>query len=50
LTTKEQNWRLVPTAPAIEHNAKLRALLTALEVAFANAAELDAAQKAIIFT
>jgi hypothetical protein len=40
----------MPTAPAIEHNAKGRALLTALEVAFAKAAELGAAQKAIIFT
>src|ERR1700682_2675561 len=40
----------MPTAPAIEHNAKGRALLTALEVAFAKARELGAAEKAIIFT
>lgn len=37
-------------ATSIEHNAKGRALLSALEVAFAKAAELGAAQKAIIFT
>jgi len=37
-------------ATSIEHNAKGRALLTALEIAFAKAAELGAAQKAIIFT
>jgi SNF2 family DNA or RNA helicase len=37
-------------ATSIQHNAKGRALLTALEVAFAKATELGAAQKAIIFT
>jgi len=37
-------------ATSIEHNAKGRALLTALEIAFSKAAELGAAQKAIIFT
>ena len=37
-------------AVSIDHNAKGRALLKALEVAFAKAAELGAAEKAIIFT
>lgn len=37
-------------ATTIEHNAKGRALLTALDVAFAKAAGLGAKQKAIIFT
>lgn len=37
-------------AISIEHNAKGRSMLTALEVAFAKAAEIGAAQKAIIFT
>ncbi len=37
-------------ALSIDHNAKGRALLKALEVAFAKARELGAAEKAIIFT
>ena len=37
-------------ATSIEHNAKGRALLKALRIAFAKAATLGAAQKAIIFT
>ncbi len=37
-------------AVSIEHNAKGRALLWALEIAFAKAAEIGAAQKAVIFT
>jgi SNF2 family DNA or RNA helicase len=37
-------------ATSIQHNAKGRALLVALEIAFAKAAGLGAAQKAIIFT
>jgi len=37
-------------ATSIEHNAKGRALLKALEIAFAKAAALGAPQKAIIFT
>ncbi|MCX6878577.1 MAG: SNF2-related protein [Verrucomicrobia bacterium] len=37
-------------ALAIEHNAKGKALIKALEVAFAKAKELGAAEKAIIFT
>ncbi len=37
-------------AVSIEHNAKGKALLTALEIAFAKATELGAAQKAVIFT
>lgn len=37
-------------AVSITHNAKGQALLTALRTAFAKAAELGAAQKAIIFT
>ena len=37
-------------AVSIEHNAKGKALLTALDIAFAKAAELGAAQKAVIFT
>jgi len=37
-------------ATSIEHNAKGRALLTALEIAFSKAADFGAAQKAIIFT
>lgn len=37
-------------ATSIEHNAKGKALLKALDVAFQKAAELGAAQKAIIFT
>lgn len=37
-------------ATSIEHNAKGRALLIALDIAFSKAAELGAAQKAIIFT
>jgi adenine-specific DNA-methyltransferase len=37
-------------ATSIEHNAKGKALLKALQVAFAKAVELGAAQKAIIFT
>lgn len=37
-------------AASIDHNAKGKALLKALQVAFAKASELGAAQKAIIFT
>jgi adenine-specific DNA-methyltransferase len=37
-------------ALSIDHNAKGRALLTALKTAFAKATELGAAEKAIIFT
>ena len=37
-------------ATSIDHNAKGKALLKALQVAFAKAAQLGAAQKAIIFT
>ncbi|MFH0785908.1 MAG: SNF2-related protein [Pseudomonadota bacterium] len=37
-------------ALSIDHNAKGRAMLTALEVAFAKASQIGAAQKAIIFT
>ena len=37
-------------ALSIDHNAKGRSMLTALEVAFAKAVEVGAAQKAIIFT
>jgi adenine-specific DNA-methyltransferase len=37
-------------ATSIEHNAKGRALLTALEIAFSKAAKFGGAQKAIIFT
>lgn len=37
-------------ASSIEHNAKGKALLKALEIAFAKATELGGAQKAIIFT
>jgi len=37
-------------ATSIEHNAKGRALLQALEIAFAKATEIGAAQKAVIFT
>lgn len=37
-------------ALSIDHNAKGKALLKALDVAFAKARELDAAEKAIIFT
>ena len=37
-------------AVSIKHNAKGKALLTALDIAFAKAAELGAAQKAVIFT
>ncbi|MFZ4659174.1 MAG: SNF2-related protein [Caldilineaceae bacterium] len=37
-------------ATSIDHNAKGKALLKALDVAFAKAAHLGAAQKAIIFT
>jgi hypothetical protein len=37
-------------AVSIAHNAKGKALLTALDIAFAKAAELGAAQKAVIFT
>jgi adenine-specific DNA-methyltransferase len=37
-------------AVSIEHNAKGSALLTALDIAFARAAKLGAAQKAVIFT
>jgi len=37
-------------ATSIEHNAKGKALLKALKVAFAKAAELGSAEKAIIFT
>ena len=37
-------------AVSIEHNAKGKALLTALDIAFAKAAKLGAAQKAVIFT
>lgn len=37
-------------ATSIDHNAKGQALLKALEIAFAKARELGAAQKAIIFT
>ena len=43
----EELWQL---AVSIEHNAKGKALLTALDIAFAKAAELGAAQKAVIFT
>jgi len=37
-------------ASSIEHNAKGKALLQALEIAFAKATEIGAAQKAVIFT
>ncbi len=37
-------------AASIEHNAKGRALLKALDIAFAKAADLGATQKAVIFT
>jgi adenine-specific DNA-methyltransferase len=37
-------------ATSIEHNAKGKALLHGLEIAFAKAAEIGAAQKAVIFT
>ena len=37
-------------ATSIEHNAKGKALLQALEIAFAKATEIGAAQKAVIFT
>ncbi len=37
-------------ATSIEHNAKGKALLKALDVAFAKARELGGAEKAIIFT
>lgn len=37
-------------AKSIEHNAKGKALIKALKIAFAKAAELGGAQKAIIFT
>jgi adenine-specific DNA-methyltransferase len=37
-------------ATSIQHNAKGKALLSALRIAFAKATELGAAQKAIIFT
>ena len=37
-------------ATSIQHNAKGKAMITALGIAFAKAAELGAAQKAIIFT
>src|SRR5208337_197272 len=37
-------------ATSIKHNAKGRALLHGLEIAFAKAAEIGAAQKAVIFT
>ncbi|OPY81492.1 MAG: RNA polymerase-associated protein RapA [Syntrophus sp. PtaU1.Bin005] len=37
-------------ATSIEHNAKGKALLKALEIAFAKATEIGAAQKAVIFT
>lgn len=40
----------VGLATSIEHNAKGKALLQALDVAFAKAAEIGAAQKAVIFT
>lgn len=43
----EELWQL---AVSIEHNAKGKALLIALDIAFAKAAELGAAQKAVIFT
>jgi SNF2-related domain/Helicase conserved C-terminal domain len=37
-------------ASSIEHNAKGKALLLALDIAFAKATEIGAAQKAVIFT
>jgi ERCC4-related helicase len=37
-------------ASSIEHNAKGKSLLKALEIAFAKAAEIGAVQKAVIFT
>src|SRR5207249_1432737 len=37
-------------ATSIDHNAKDKALLKALKIAFAKAAELGGAQKAVIFT
>jgi ERCC4-related helicase len=37
-------------AASIEHNAKGKALLLALDIAFAKATEIGAAQKAVIFT
>ena len=37
-------------AASIEHNAKGRALLKALDIAFGKAAEIGSAQKAVIFT
>ena len=42
--------RFAQLAASIEHNAKGKALLQALGIAFAKAAALGAAQKAIIFT
>ena len=42
--------RFAELATSIDHNAKGRALLKALRVAFAKARELEAAEKAIIFT
>jgi adenine-specific DNA-methyltransferase len=40
----------VGLATSIEHNAKGKALLKALEIAFAKAQQIGAAQKAVIFT
>ena len=42
--------KFVSLATSIEHNAKGKALIKALDVAFAKATELGASQKAIIFT
>ncbi|MEW6305020.1 MAG: SNF2-related protein [Verrucomicrobiota bacterium] len=42
--------RFATLATSIEHNAKGKALLKALRIAFAKARELGAAEKAIIFT
>jgi hypothetical protein len=42
--------QFAPLATSISHNAKGKALLKALKVAFAKARELGAAEKAIIFT
>jgi Helicase conserved C-terminal domain/SNF2-related domain len=42
--------RFAKLATSIDHNAKGKALIKALKVAFAKAAELGGAQKAIIFT
>ncbi len=47
---KSPTLRFASLALSIEHNAKGKALLKALDIAFAKAAEIGAAKKAIIFT